>query len=171
MVATHELINIAVASRDLKPLVNSYIKQEVQTRWDVSIYGRDLYLVKPTLVPPKKFQHLTRAEEVVITQTSNWPHQSHKVTYIVPRTTDNLPALWPDSYHRTNAPGMYSVTTISWWILHCWLTRDPLWDSPRGVHGRVSERSWILLSDMNGYISGTTPNLNQPPSDKILNPF
>ena len=53
---------------DLKPLVNSYIKQDVQTKWDVSIHGRDLYLVKPTLGPPKKFQHLTRAEEVVITQ-------------------------------------------------------------------------------------------------------
>ena len=32
------------------------------------IHGRDLYLVKPTLGPPKKFQHLTRAEEVVITR-------------------------------------------------------------------------------------------------------
>ena len=30
--------------------------------------GRDLYFVKPTLGPPKKFQHLTRAEEVVITR-------------------------------------------------------------------------------------------------------
>ena len=53
---------------DLEPLVNSYIKQEVQNKWHVSIQGRDLYLVKPTLEPPKKFQHLTRAEEVVITQ-------------------------------------------------------------------------------------------------------
>ena len=53
---------------DLKRLVNSYIKQEVQTKWDVSIHGRHLYLVKPTLGPPKKFQHLTRAEEVVITR-------------------------------------------------------------------------------------------------------
>ena len=53
---------------DLKPLVNSYIKQEVQTKWDVSILGRDLYLLKPTLGPPKKFQHLTRAEEIVITR-------------------------------------------------------------------------------------------------------
>ena len=53
---------------DLKPQVNSYIRQEVQTKWDVSIHGRDLCLVKPTLGPPKKFQHLTRAEEVVITR-------------------------------------------------------------------------------------------------------
>ena len=53
---------------DLKPLVNSYIQQLVQTKWDVAIHGRDLYLVKPTLGQPKKFQHLTRAEEVVITR-------------------------------------------------------------------------------------------------------
>ena len=53
---------------DMKPLVSSYIQKLVQTKWDVSVHGRDLYLVKPTLGPPKKFQHLTRLEEVVITQ-------------------------------------------------------------------------------------------------------
>ena len=53
---------------DMKPLVNSYIQKLVQTKWDVAVHGRDLYLVKPTLGPPKKFQHLTKAEEVVITQ-------------------------------------------------------------------------------------------------------
>ena len=52
---------------DMKPLINSYMKKLVQTKWDVAVHGRDLYLVKPTLGPPKKFQHLTRAEEVVIT--------------------------------------------------------------------------------------------------------
>ena len=53
---------------DMKPLVNSYFQKLVQTKWDVPVHGRDLYLVKPTLGPPKKFQHLTRAEEVVITR-------------------------------------------------------------------------------------------------------
>ena len=53
---------------DLKPLVNSYIQQLVQTKWDVVVHGTDLYLLKPTLGPPKKFQHLTRAEEVIITR-------------------------------------------------------------------------------------------------------
>ena len=33
--------------------------------WQRSLYS---YLVKPTLGPPKKFQHLTRAEELVITR-------------------------------------------------------------------------------------------------------
>ena len=53
---------------DLKPLVNSYIQQLFQTKLDVAVHGRDLYLVKATLAPPKKYQHLTRAEEVVITR-------------------------------------------------------------------------------------------------------
>ena len=53
---------------DMKPLVNSYIQKLVQTKWDVAVHGRDLNLVKPTLGPPTKFQHLTRAEEVVITR-------------------------------------------------------------------------------------------------------
>ena len=53
---------------DMKSLVNSYIQKLVQTKWDVAIHGRYLYLVKPTLWPPKKFQHLTRAEEVIITR-------------------------------------------------------------------------------------------------------
>ena len=47
---------------------NSYIQQEVHIKWDVSIHGRDLYLLKPTLGPSKRFRHLTRAEEVVITR-------------------------------------------------------------------------------------------------------
>ena len=53
---------------DMKPLVNSYIQKLVQTKWDVAVHGRDLYLVKPTLAPPKKFQHLTKAGKVVITR-------------------------------------------------------------------------------------------------------
>ena len=152
---------------DLKPLVNSYIQQEVQIKWDVSIHGRDLYLLKPTLGPPKRFRHLTRAEEVVITWLPNWPYQDHKIPYLVLRTTNCLPALWPDSDNWAHTPGMYSVATKSWWVLHSWLIEDPLWDDPRGLHNRISERSWILLSDMNGHISNTTLYSNQSPTDII----
>ena len=53
---------------DFKPLVNSYIQQLVQTKWVVAVHGNNLYLVTPTLGQPKKFQRLTRAEEVVITR-------------------------------------------------------------------------------------------------------
>ena len=53
---------------DFKPLVNAYIQQLVQSKWGVAVHDRDLYLVKPTPRPPKKYQHLTRAEDVVITR-------------------------------------------------------------------------------------------------------
>ena len=47
---------VSVHYTDMKPLVNSYIQKLVQTKWDVAVHCRDLYLVKPTLGPPKKFQ-------------------------------------------------------------------------------------------------------------------
>ena len=53
---------------DMKPLVNFYIQKLVQIKWEVAVHGRDIYLVKLILGPPKKFQHLTSAEEVVITR-------------------------------------------------------------------------------------------------------
>ena len=138
---------------DLKPVVNSYIQQEVQIKWDVSIHGRDLYLLKPTLGPPKKFKHLTRAEEVVITRP-RIGHTKATKSHILSR---GPPALWPDSDHWAHAPRMYCVTANSWWILHGWLIGDPLWDNSRDLHSRVSERSWIFfLSDMKGHISSTT---------------
>ena len=53
---------------DLKPLVNSYIQQLVQIKWDVAVHFTDIYFFKPTPRPLKKFQHLTRAKDVVFTQ-------------------------------------------------------------------------------------------------------
>ena len=53
---------------DLRPLINYYIQQLVQIKWDVAVHVRYLFFVKPTPRPPKKFQHLTVAEEFAITQ-------------------------------------------------------------------------------------------------------
>ena len=78
--------------------------------------------------------------------TPNWPYQGHKFPYLVPMTIDCLPALWPDSVNWAHTPGMYSVATKLWWVLHNWLIEDHLWDDPRGLHNIISERSWILLS-------------------------
>ena len=69
---------------DLKPLVNSHIKQEVQPN------GMYLYMVEicilwnETVGPPKKFQHLTRAEEVAITRLSIG-HTKATKSHILPR--------------------------------------------------------------------------------------
>ena len=154
---------------DLKPLGKSYLQQEVQTKWDVSVHGRDLYLFGTNTRSSQEIPVPDNSWGRCNNLTSNWPQQGHKVPYLVLRTTDNLSALWPDADHRTHVPGVYSVTTKLWWILHCWLTGDALWDNCRGFHSKVSEKSWILLSDMNGHISKTTPYLNQPPSDDIFN--
>ena len=71
---------------DLKPLVNSYIQQLVQIKWDVVVHGRSL-----------PFETNTRATEEIPTlnqsgrgynhPTSNW-HQGHQVPYLVPRTAE-----------------------------------------------------------------------------------
>ena len=102
-------------------------------------------------------------------QTSNWPYQVHKVPHLVPRTANCLSTLWPDFDYWTHAPGVYRVTVNSWWILHSWLIEVPLGDSSLGFHSRVSDRSWILLSDMNGHISSATHYLNYSPTNEMLN--
>ena len=88
---------------DFKPLVNSYIHQLVQTKWDAAVHGRDLYLVKPTLGPPKKFQHLTRTEEVVISRLRN-VHTKAKSPIACPE--DRWSPLWSNTEHRLYAPGV-----------------------------------------------------------------
>ena len=140
---------------DLKPLVNSYIQQEVQIKWDVSIHGRDLYLLKPTLGPPKRFRHLTRAEEVVITRLRIGYTKATK-SHILSRGPPTACQHCGQTLTIEHTPGLFSVATKSWWVLHSWHIEDPLWDNPGSLHNRISERSWILLSDMNGQISTTT---------------
>ena len=143
---------------DLKPLVNYYIQQEVKIKCDVSIHGRDMYLLKLTLGPPKRFRHLTRAEEVVIT----WLRIGHtKATksHTLSRGPPTACQHCGQTDHWTHIPAMYSVTAKSWWVLHNWLIEGHLWDDPWGLHNRVSERSWIILSDPNGHISTTYNSL------------
>ena len=65
---------------DLKPLFNSYIQHLNQIMWDVSVHGRDRYLLEPTLGPPNKFQYLARVEEFVFT---NWSYFGHKVPHLL----------------------------------------------------------------------------------------
>ena len=139
---------VGVQYADLKPQVNSYIQQLAQIKWDVAVHGRDLYFVKPTLGPPKKFQHLTRAEEVVITRLQIGHTKGRQVPYLVPRTTDYLSPLWTKIDHWPYAPGVCSVTGMSWWILHSWCIEYPLRDNSRDLHSGIPARSWILLSDM-----------------------
>ena len=91
---------------DLKPPVNSYIQQLVQTKCDVAVHGRDLYLVKPTLGQPKKFQRLTRAGKVVITRLRIGYTKVTKSHILSLSTTHCLSPLWSNTQHWSYAPGV-----------------------------------------------------------------
>ena len=132
---------------DMKPLVNSYIQKLVQTKWDIAVYGRDLCLVKPTLGPPKKFQHLTRAEEVVITRL-RFGHTKATKSHILSRGPPTGCHHWSNTDHWPYAAGVCTVTGMSWWILHSGLVECSLWDNSWDLHSRIPARSGILLSDM-----------------------
>ena len=79
----------------------------------IAVHGRDLYLVKPTLGPPKKFQHLTRAEEVVITRLRIGHTKATKSPYLVPRTVNWLSPLSSNTDHWPYAAGVCVVTLSS----------------------------------------------------------
>ena len=128
---------------DMKPLVNYHIQKLVQTKWDVALHGRDLYLVKPTLEPPKKFQHLTRAEEVAITRL-RIGHTKATKSHIA----ECLSPLWSNTDHWPYAFGVCSVTGVSWWILHSWLVEYPLPNNSWDLHSGIPAGSGVLLSDM-----------------------
>ena len=100
-----------------KPLVISYIQHLVQTKWDVAIHGWDLYLVKPTLGPPKKFHHLTRAVEFVIIRLR---------------------------IGHTKTTKSHINIRMSWRILHSWLIECSLRDNSRGLHSGIPARSGIF---------------------------
>ena len=80
---------------DMKPLVSSYIQKLVQTKWDVAVHGRDLYLEKPTRATeevPAPNQSWRGCNH----PTSNWPYQGHQIPYLVPSTTNWLSPLTID---------------------------------------------------------------------------
>ena len=110
---------------DLKPLVNSYIQQLVQTKWDVAVHDRYIYLVKPTLGQPNKFQCLTRAEEVVITQL-RIGHTKATKSHILSRGPLTACHHCGQTQHWLYALGVCSGTGMSWRILQSWLIEYPL---------------------------------------------
>ena len=157
----------SVYSTDLKPLVNSYIQQLVQIKWDVAIHGLYLYLVKPTLgnqinsstKPELKRLWSSDFELAILRPPSpiSCP-EDHRlfVTTVVKH--------WVLTIY---APGVCSITGMSWRILHSWLIEYPLWDNYRDLHSGIPTRSRILLSNMNGQIFYTIHHLNHPRSGGI----
>ena len=91
---------------DLKPLFNSYIRQLVQVKWSVAVHDPDLYLLKPTLGPPKKCKHLTRVDEVVITRLRIGHSKATKSHILSRRSATTVVRHWP--------------LTMCSWIVHCY---------------------------------------------------
>ena len=116
---------------DMKPLVNSYIRKLVQTKWYVAVHGRDLYRVKPTLGPPKKFQHLTRAEEVVITRL-RIGHTKATKSYILSRGP-------PTGCHHCG-----QTLTICCWSVHCY--RNVVMNTTQWTRWMLSLRQFLRLA-------------------------
>ena len=95
-----------------KPLVTFYIQKLVQAKWDAAVHGRDLFLVnRPTLGPPKKFQHLTRAEEVVITR--------HRIGHTKATKSHILSRGPPTGFHNCG-----QTLTIDHMLLDCALLQE-----------------------------------------------
>ena len=118
---------------DMKPLVNSYIQKLVQTKWDVAVHGRDLYLVKPTLGPPKRFQHLTRAEEVVITRF-RIGHTKATKSHILSRGP-------PTGCHHCG-----QTLTIDHMLLECALLQDVMMNTTQSTRWMLSSRQFLRLA-------------------------
>ena len=85
--------------------------------------------------------------------TSNWSYKGHKVTYLVPRTANRLSPLWSNTEHWPYAPGVCSVTRMSWRILHSWLVEYSVRENSRDLHSGIPTRSRILLSDMTQFVN------------------
>ena len=133
---------------DMKPLVNSYNQKMVPPKWDVVVHGKDLYLVKPTLGPAEKFQHLTRAEEVVITRLRIGHTKATKSHILSRGPLTGCHQLWSNTDHWPYAAGVCIVTGMSWWILHSRLVECSLRDNSWDLHSRIPARSGIILSDV-----------------------
>ena len=96
----------------------------------------------------------------------------------MPRPQNPISCPEDHQLHASIVARHWPLNTYAWNVQCCsqvvmsttqLLIDNPLWDNPRGLHNRVSERCWILLSDMNGHISSTTLYSNQSPTDEILN--
>ena len=101
---------------DLKPLVNSYIQSLVQTKWGVAVHGRDMYLMKPTLGQPKKFQRLTRAEEIVITRLPmpiSCPEDHPLLVTTVVKHSALITCSWSVQWYRNV---VINTTQLTHWI-------------------------------------------------------
>ena len=70
--------------------------------------------------------------------TSNWPYQGCKITYLVPRVVDYLPAYC--CHTMTIEHMLLQCTVLQPSRLHSWVILEPLWDDPQDLRNRVLEK-------------------------------
>ena len=87
--------------------------------------------------------------------TSNWPYKGHQIPNHVPRTANCLSPLWSNTWPY--APGVCSVTGMSWWILHSWRIEYSLPENSWDLHSGIPAGSGILLSDMMRFVNFISP--------------
>ena len=98
--------------------------------------ANDTNHLKPTLLPPKKVQHLTRTEKFAIT-LHIIGHTKATKSEILLRWSPTSCQNYNQTDHWTHDPWVYSVTAKLWSILHSWLIEDPLCDESWGFHSTV----------------------------------
>ena len=69
---------------DMKQLVNSYIQKWGQTKWDVAVHGRDLYIVKPTFgSSPPNPTFFSKWPDILMGNTHSISHFSQNFRQLV----------------------------------------------------------------------------------------
>ena len=164
----------------------------------MAVHGRDLYLLKPTLGSPKKFQHLTRAEEILFTRLRIGHTKAIKAHILShgPQTTchhcgqaltiDHM--LLECAVLRESRDKCYTADplntlceTISETCIVEFLREAGFFYLIWTVRHSIQSLTWTIpkltqffkfmytTSDMNGHISCTTLYLNELATDEILN--
>ena len=134
---------------DLKPLLNSYIWQLVQVKWDVAVHCRYLYLLKPTLGPLQKFQYLTRTKEVVNTRLRFGHTKSHILSRGPPNTCHHC-GHWPWTIYSLVVQCCRKIvantTQMTPWILYSWqFLKLPQWNSCEKWDSSIWYERWDIL--------------------------
>ena len=118
---------------DMKPLVNSYIQKLVQTKWDVSVHGRDLLSFETNTGATEEVPAPNQNWRGCNHPTSNWPYQGHQIPYLIPRTADWLSSQW------SNWP-----LTICCLSVHCY--RNVVMNTSQSTHWMLSSRQFLRLT-------------------------
>ena len=114
------------------PIPNSWFKSS-----RVWLYMAEIYLLKPTLGPLNKLQHLTKAVDVVITRL-RIGHTKATKSCILSWSPRSLAIIVVRHWRLTICSSrVCSVTGKAWWIIQSWIIEYSLWDNPWDLHSGI----------------------------------